>query len=177
MPVALSADRGDQNGRAFGRNCARVGFRHRFGIEAPTRYFNCGWAADLSGSNALHDTGDLPLYGPGEQMVRALEDQGEHPGKAGCRGRGDVNVSQPFVRRPIATSLLAAAVLLSGAVAYRMLPIAPLPRVDFPALAVSAGLPGATPETLASAVATPLERRFGRIAGVNEITAARTLGA
>ncbi len=88
-----------------------------------------------------------------------------------------MNVSEPFVRRPIATSLLAAAILLSGAVAYRMLPIAPLPRVDFPALAVSAGLPGASPETMASAVATPLERRFGRIAGVNEITSTSTLGS
>ncbi len=88
-----------------------------------------------------------------------------------------MNVSEPFVRRPIATSLLAAAILLSGAVAYRMLPVAPLPRVDFPTLAVSAGLPGASPETMASAVATPLERRFGRIAGVNEITSTSTLGS
>jgi len=87
-----------------------------------------------------------------------------------------LNISEPFIRRPIATSLLAAAVLLSGAVAYRLLPVAPLPRVDFPTLNVNAGLPGASPETMASAVATPLERRFGRIAGVNEITSTSTLG-
>jgi len=88
-----------------------------------------------------------------------------------------VSISEPFIRRPIATSLLAAAVLLSGAVAYRLLPVAPLPRVDFPTLSVNAGLPGASPETMASAVATPLERRFGRIAGVNEITSTSTLGS
>ena len=88
-----------------------------------------------------------------------------------------MSISEPFIRRPIATSLLAAAVLLSGAVAYRLLPVAPLPRVDFPTLSVNAGLPGASPETMASAVATPLERRFGRIAGVNEITSTSTLGS
>ena len=80
-----------------------------------------------------------------------------------------MNVSAPFIRRPVATSLLAAAVLLSGAAAYTQLPVAPLPKVDFPTINVNAGLPGASPETMASAVATPLERRFGRIAGVREI--------
>ena len=87
-----------------------------------------------------------------------------------------MNVSAPFIERPVATSLLAAAVLLSGAAAYTQLPVAPLPRVDFPTINVSAGLPGASPETIASAVATPLERRFGRIAGVREITSMSTLG-
>jgi hydrophobe/amphiphile efflux-1 (HAE1) family protein len=88
-----------------------------------------------------------------------------------------VSISAPFIRRPIATSLLAAALLLAGGVAYSQLPMAPLPRVDFPAISVSAALPGASPETMASAVATPLERRFGRIAGVNEITSSSTLGS
>jgi hydrophobe/amphiphile efflux-1 (HAE1) family protein len=87
-----------------------------------------------------------------------------------------VSISAPFIRRPIATSLLAAALLLAGTVAYSQLPMAPLPRVDFPAINVSASLPGASPETMASAVATPLERRFGRIAGINEITSSSTLG-
>ncbi len=87
-----------------------------------------------------------------------------------------MNVSEPFIRRPIATSLLAAAVLLAGSAAYTRLPVAPLPRVDFPAINVSAGLPGASPETMAAAVATPLERRFGRIAGINELTSTSTLG-
>ena len=87
-----------------------------------------------------------------------------------------MNVSGPFIRRPIATSLLAAAVLLAGGTAYTQLPVAPLPKVDFPTVNVSAGLPGASPETMAAAVATPLERRFGRIAGITEITSSSTLG-
>ena len=87
-----------------------------------------------------------------------------------------MNVSAPFVRRPMATVLLAVAVLISGMLAYTLLPVAPLPRVDFPTIQVSASLPGASPETMASAVATPLERRFGRIAGVTEITSTSALG-
>ena len=87
-----------------------------------------------------------------------------------------MNVSGPFIRRPIATSLLAAALLLGGAAAYSQLPVSPLPRVDFPTINVGVGLPGASPETMAAAVATPLERRFGRIAGVSEITSSSSLG-
>ena len=87
-----------------------------------------------------------------------------------------MNISAPFIRRPIATTLLAIGVLLSGMVAYRLLPVAPLPRVDFPSISVNAALPGASPETMASSVATPLERRFGRIAGVTEITSTNSLG-
>jgi multidrug efflux pump len=88
-----------------------------------------------------------------------------------------VNVSAPFVRRPIATSLLAAAVLLSGLAAFSILPVAPLPRVDFPTINVQAALPGASPQTMASSVATPLERRFGRIAGLTEMTSVSSLGS
>ena len=88
-----------------------------------------------------------------------------------------MSISEPFIRRPVATTLLAAALLLGGAAAYTQLPVAPLPRVDFPTISVSAGLPGASPETMASAVATPLERRFGRIAGLSEITSVSSLGS
>ena len=88
-----------------------------------------------------------------------------------------MNISQPFIRRPVATTLLTIAVALSGAIAFRLLPVSPLPRVDFPTISVSAGLPGASPETMASAVATPLERQFGRIAGVTEMTSASYLGS
>src|SRR5476649_878394 len=72
---------------------------------------------------------------------------------------------------------MAAALLLAGIWAYTLLAVAPLPRVDMPTIQVSAALPGASPETMASSVATPLERRFGRIAGITEITSASTLGA
>jgi multidrug efflux pump len=88
-----------------------------------------------------------------------------------------VNVSEPFIRRPVATTLLSVALLLAGIVAYRMLPVAPLPQVEFPVIQVQATLPGASPETMASSVATPLERQFGRIAGVSEMTSTSLLGA
>jgi multidrug efflux pump len=87
------------------------------------------------------------------------------------------NFSAPFIRRPVATSLITIAIFLSGAVAFRFLPVAPLPQVDFPTIGVGAGLPGASPETMASAVATPLERQFGRIAGVTQMTSSSGLGS
>jgi hydrophobe/amphiphile efflux-1 (HAE1) family protein len=97
--------------------------------------------------------------------------------RAGGSGGGAMKISAPFIRRPVATSLLAAAVLLAGTLAYTRLPVAPLPLVDFPTIQVSAGMPGASPETMAATVATPLERRFGRIAGLVEMTSSSTLGS
>jgi len=88
-----------------------------------------------------------------------------------------MSLSTPFIRRPVATTLLTAAITLSGAVAYNFLPVSPLPQVDFPTISVSATLPGASPETMASAVATPLERQFGRIAGITEMSSASYLGS
>ena len=88
-----------------------------------------------------------------------------------------MNISAPFIRRPVATSLLTVALLLSGALAYPLLPVAPLPEVEYPVIQVSANLPGASPDTMASAVATPLERMFGRIAGVNQMTSRSQLGS
>jgi HAE1 family hydrophobic/amphiphilic exporter-1 len=87
-----------------------------------------------------------------------------------------MNISEPFIRRPIATSLLMAGILLVGIVAYPMLPVAPLPQVDFPTIQVSANLPGASPETMASAVATPLEYQFAAIPGVTQLTSTSVLG-
>ncbi|HTB98047.1 MAG TPA: efflux RND transporter permease subunit [Terracidiphilus sp.] len=88
-----------------------------------------------------------------------------------------MHLSAPFIQRPVATSLLSLALLMAGSVAYSLLPVASLPDVDFPVIGVSAGLPGASPETMASAVATPLERQFGRIAGVNQMTSSSSLGS
>src|SRR6202521_4243545 len=88
-----------------------------------------------------------------------------------------MNISEPFIRRPVATALLTVAILLSGAVAYRLLPVSPLPQVEFPTISVSAGLPGASPETMAASVATPLERQFARIAAVTEMTSSSALGS
>jgi multidrug efflux pump len=87
-----------------------------------------------------------------------------------------MNISQPFINRPVATTLLTIAVALAGAVSYGLLPVSPLPQVDFPTISVSAQLPGGSPETMASSVATPLERQFGRIAAVTEMTSTSTLG-
>ena len=88
-----------------------------------------------------------------------------------------MHLSAPFIKRPVATSLLSMALLLAGSVAYTLLPVASLPDVDMPVISVGAGLPGGSPETMASAVATPLERQFGRIAGVNQMTSSSSLGS
>ena len=88
-----------------------------------------------------------------------------------------MHLSATFIRRPVATSLLSLALLLAGAVAYSLLPVASLPQFEFPTVTVGAGLPGASPETMASSVATPLERQFGRIAGVTQMTSSSTLGS
>jgi len=88
-----------------------------------------------------------------------------------------MHLSAPFIQRPVATSLLSVALLLAGSAAYSLLPVASLPDVDFPVIGVGAGLPGASPETMASSVATPLERQFGRIAGVNQMTSSSSLGS
>src|SRR6266702_119907 len=87
-----------------------------------------------------------------------------------------MSISTPFIERPVATSLLMAGILLIGAVAYPLLPVAPLPQVDFPTIQVNANLPGASPETMASSVATPLERQFSQIAGVAQMTSTSALG-
>src|ERR1700739_2578408 len=88
-----------------------------------------------------------------------------------------MHISALFIRRPVATSLLSIAILLAGAAAFYFLPVAALPSVDFPTIYVRAQLPGASPETMASAVAPPLERQFGRIAGVTEMISTRQLGS
>ena len=88
-----------------------------------------------------------------------------------------MSFSAPFIRRPVATTLLTVGLTLAGLVGFTLLPVAPLPQVDFPTIQVSAGLPGASPETMATSVAAPLERQFGRIAGVTEMTSTSFLGA
>ena len=88
-----------------------------------------------------------------------------------------MSISSPFIKRPIATTLLTIAIALAGSLAFKFLPVSPLPQVEFPTIQVGAGLPGASPETMASSVATPLERQFGRIAGVTEMTSSSSLGS
>jgi multidrug efflux pump len=88
-----------------------------------------------------------------------------------------MSISAPFIGRPVATTLLTLGIALAGAIAFNLLPVSPLPQVDFPTISVQAALPGASPETMASTVATPLERALGRIAGVTEITSSSSLGS
>jgi multidrug efflux pump len=88
-----------------------------------------------------------------------------------------MSISEPFIRRPIATTLLTLGIALAGSLAFYLLPVAPLPQVDFPTISVSASLPGASPEIVASSMATPLERQFGRIAGVTQMTSSSSLGS
>jgi multidrug efflux pump len=87
-----------------------------------------------------------------------------------------MNITEPFVRRPVATTLLTAGIALAGAASFGLLPVSPLPQVDFPTVSVSASLPGASPEVMAATVATPLERALGRIAGITEMTSSSSLG-
>jgi len=88
-----------------------------------------------------------------------------------------MNISAPFIHRPVATTLLTVAIAIAGAIAFRVLPVSPLPQVDFPTISVNAGLPGGSAEIMASSVATPLERQFGHIAGVTEMTSSSSLGS
>src|ERR1700692_2214809 len=87
-----------------------------------------------------------------------------------------MNVSEPFIRRPVATTLLTIAIAVAGGIAFKVLPVSPLPQVDFPTISVNSSLPGASAEIMASSVATPLERQFGHIAGVTEMTSTSSLG-
>src|SRR5450631_4334912 len=88
-----------------------------------------------------------------------------------------MNISAPFIDRPVATTLLTLGLALAGAIAFRLLPVSPLPQVDYPTISVQASLPGASPETMAATVATPLERSLGRIADITEMTSSSSLGS
>jgi multidrug efflux pump len=88
-----------------------------------------------------------------------------------------MSISTPFIHRPVATTLITLGIALAGLVAFRLLPVAALPQVDFPTISVSASFPGASPETMAATVATPLERSLGRIAGITEMTSSSSLGS
>ena len=87
-----------------------------------------------------------------------------------------MSVSTPFIKRPVATSLLTLALAMAGALGFYFLPVAPLPQVEYPTISVFTNLPGASPDTMASAVTTPLERSFGRIAGITEMTSSSNSG-
>ncbi len=137
----------------------------------------------------LHDSGGpndregerAPRDGASAQDQRKLDKQFKEQGAPLNQGVGGdvgpVHFSAPFIKRPVATFLLSIAIIIAGAVAYELLPVSALPEVEYPVISVGASLPGADPDTMASAVATPLERQFSRIAGVNQMTSSSATGS
>ena len=123
------------------------------------------------GADAVHDAGDLSRLRPAGGAAAAAR-----PGRAARGERRGMNLSAPFIARPVATTLLTIGIALAGIAAFFQLPVSPLPQVDFPTILVQATLPGASPETVATSVATPLERHLGQIADVTEMTSQSTLG-
>jgi multidrug efflux pump len=122
-----------------------------------------GGPNDRDGDRASHD------------HATAADREKEHqPLSSGVNA---VHFSAPFIKRPVATFLLSAAIIIAGSVGYKLLPVASLPQVEFPTISVGASLPGADPQTMASAVATPLERQFSRIAGINQMTSSSATGS
>ncbi len=147
------------------------------GDRTPRDHAHPGDAAKL---NALaHDRGPDTRAGDAAPHDRASvsDQQRNAETEQASEPIGNVHFSAPFIKRPVATFLLSIAILLAGAVAYKLLPVASLPEVEFPVISVGAGLPGADPETMASAVATPLERQFSRIAGINQMTSTSSQGS
>ena len=161
QPAPLPPHHDDHDGGAARRLAARARLGNRIGAAAPARHRDRRRPAGEPGVDALHNPGDLPLV------------------RSPCSSRREtrMNISEGFIRRPVATALLMVGIALAGIAAFQLLPIAPLPQVDFPTISVSASLPGASPETMASSVATPLERQFGRIAAVTEMTSSSSLGS
>ena len=143
--------------------------------------------AQISGGQALIDSGltaNEQVVVDGQYKLQAGSHV-RHPARqGGGGGRGaeraadadPMNISAPFIARPIATALLMVGLLLAGLAAYPLLPVAALPNVNYPTLQVSAQLPGADPQTMASSVATPLETQFGQIPGLTQMTSASALG-
>src|SRR5262249_10258837 len=138
VPAALPADHDDHHGGAAGWNSAGAGDRDRQRAAAAAGHLHRGRAAHLADPHPLHHAGRLSLHGPPRRVAAAEEARR----RGGARA---MNVSAPFIRRPVATTLLALAVVLAGSAAFTQLPVAPLPRTDNPTLNVNAGLPGGSP--------------------------------
>jgi multidrug efflux pump len=138
-----------------------------------------GGDRDPADAHAGARPGDAHSRSDAAEMDRELHGGGgplNSPDSAPNSGLQSVNFSAPFIKRPVATFLLSMAIIIFGCVGYALLPVASLPQVEFPVISVGASLPGADPETMASSVATPLERQFSRIAGVNQMTSSSGLG-
>ncbi len=174
----------------LGRAAADAGQRVGLGAAAAAGHRHRGRPAGQPGADAVHHAGDLPRVRPPRRLTGAAEPDTGERGSGGMSGaaeapaspaggerrEADVNISAPFITRPIATTLLTLAILLAGALAFFQLPVASLPQVDFPTISVQAQLPGADPETVATSLAGPLERHLGQIADVTEMTSQSQVG-
>jgi multidrug efflux pump len=147
------------------------------GDTTPTDHERPGDLARLEGRDQTRGGDRAPTESASlddqEHFVRSFQEAEAPLGGSALSG---IHFSAPFIKRPVATFLLSFAILISGAFAYTLLPVSNLPQVEFPVISVGAALPGADPETMASAVATPLERQFSRIAGVNQMTSSSSIG-
>ena len=146
------------------------------GDKTPTEVVRPGDEAKLSGRD-LTRGGDHTPTETASTADRKRFQAGFEEEQEPLAAVGGIHFSAPFIKRPVATFLLSSAIILAGAVAYALLPVSSLPQVEFPTISVSAALPGADPETMASAVATPLERQFSRIAGVTQMTSSSSMGS
>ena len=148
------------------------------GDANPDEQIRPGDRAKVYGNEQDRSGDKAPTGGerPGDQREMSDGFRDEQPPLQSDPDSG-VHFSAPFIRRPVATFLLSLAIILAGAVAYKLLPVSSLPQVEFPTIAVGASLPGADPATMASSVATPLERQFARIAGINQMTSSSSLGS
>ena len=146
------------------------------GDQTPEDRERPGDAFKLSGRDQTRggDTAPEDAEHPGDEK-RFEEGFSENQGP--LEAVKGLHFSAPFIRRPVATFLLSMAIILAGVVAYALLPISSLPQVEFPTISVSASFPGADPETMASAIATPLERQFSRIAGITQMTSSSGMGS
>src|SRR5207245_8432281 len=150
------------------RAAARARHRRGLGAAPPARHHHGGRPDPLPGAYALQHTGDLPVVrSPGAALGRA--GRGGRKRKT-RRERTAVNLPEPSIRRPVATTLLTAGVTLAGAAAFGLLPVAPLPQADYPTISLRTPLPDASPVVVAETAAMPLELALGRIPGVAEFT-------
>src|SRR6185437_10300106 len=164
---AAAADPDDDDGGALCGDPADAELRRRGRAAAAARHRDLRRADRQPGADAVHDAGHLPRL---RSPCRTQHD-------AQDRRRASMNLSRPFVLRPIGTVLLTAGVALAGIAGFFALPVASLPSIELPVIAVNANIPGASPQTMATSVATPLERHLGIIAGVNEVTSTSSQGA
>src|SRR5262249_47278101 len=170
--VALPADPDDHHGGDSRRPAADARHRHRFGTAPAARHRHYRRTCVQPIADAVHHARHLSLLRPAGGALDPTP-----AGKpAGSRRASRMNIAAPFTARPVATTLLTIAIALAGLMGFSRLPVSPLPQVDFPTISVSATLPGASPETVATSVAEPLERHLGQIANVTEMTSQSGIG-